>query len=217
MASIVGFAELITLSESIADFKKNQDHAEHILQASTQLFELLENLLKWAKEQQNGMILKPQNLDTYRIVKNSIQLLHIMSSAKNITVENNLNRSHHIYADVVTFNTVVRNLLSNAIKFTPDGGKIEVYSKRISDTIEIYFKDSGIGIEPEDITKLFDPDIDRSTIGKDQPNKGIGLGLILCRDFIKQNNGFIHVDSQPNEGSTFIITLPIAMSIDNTL
>jgi two-component system sensor histidine kinase/response regulator len=104
--------------------------------------------------------------------------------------------------------TVVRNLLANAIKFTPQGGRIVVDGKCFSDKLILSIKDSGIGIEKEVAKKLFQPNIEYSTVGTDG-EKGTGLGLIICKEFVEKNNGSIWVESDVGKGSTFFISVPV--------
>ncbi|MCP5495871.1 MAG: hypothetical protein H7A23_15060 [Leptospiraceae bacterium] len=104
--------------------------------------------------------------------------------------------------------TTIRNLVSNAIKFTPNGGEISVSSERKDSFIEIAVKDSGVGIEPENLQKIFQIDTKHKTLGTNK-ERGTGLGLILCKEFVEKHKGEIGVNSIPNEGSQFFIRLPI--------
>lgn len=97
--------------------------------------------------------------------------------------------------------------MSNAIKFTPVGGKVEVNSGINKDYVEITISDNGIGIHPEDISKLFKIDVDHKTLGT-KNEQGTGIGLILCKEFIEKHNGKIWVESILNKGSNFYVSLP---------
>ncbi|MBE9480652.1 MAG: HAMP domain-containing histidine kinase, partial [Bacteroidetes bacterium] len=130
-----------------------------------------------------------------------------------IIISNEIPEQIHVFADNNTINTVLRNLFSNAIKFTQQKGKVKITARNIDDFIEITIADSGIGIKPEDIKKLFGIDIGFSTVGTDN-EKGTGLGLILCKEFIEKNNGKIWVESELGKGSNFIFTLPKVKTTD---
>ena len=104
-------------------------------------------------------------------------------------------------------NVIIRNLLNNAIKFTKNGGTVSVSSKTKNNFTEISIKDTGIGISKENINKLFRTDVHHTTIGTSE-EKGTGLGLILCKEFVEKNNGKIWVESDLNKGSTFTFSLP---------
>jgi len=102
---------------------------------------------------------------------------------------------------------VIRNLLTNAIKFTHEKGSIKISAKDTGNAVEITVADTGVGIKPEDIKILFLIDVDISTPGTAN-EKGTGLGLILCKEFITLNNGDIRVESKIGKGSRFIVSLP---------
>jgi signal transduction histidine kinase len=104
-------------------------------------------------------------------------------------------------------NTVLRNLLSNAVKFTPFNGRIVLASSERNNQIEISVRDTGTGIPKENLKRLFKIENKISTPGTEN-EKGTGLGLILCKDFIEKHNGEIWAESEPGKGSKFIFTLP---------
>ncbi|MBF0397587.1 MAG: hypothetical protein HQK78_12485 [Desulfobacterales bacterium] len=104
-------------------------------------------------------------------------------------------------------NTVIRNLLSNAIKFTPSGGQVTVSSDDLQTHVKISVIDTGIGIKKENIENLFKIEVKCMTLGTNK-EKGTGLGLVLCKEFIEKNNGKIWVESEQNKGSKFMFTLP---------
>lgn len=112
-----------------------------------------------------------------------------------------------INCDVNMITTVVRNLVSNAIKFTPEGGEIKIFTEENDQEVIVSVQDSGIGIAKEDIAKLFRIDVHHTTIGTSD-EKGTGLGLILCKEFIDKHNGRIWVESEPGRGATFKFALP---------
>jgi signal transduction histidine kinase len=132
--------------------------------------------------------------------------LQLQAAAKNITVENSVSSRIYIQADKDMINLVIRNLLSNAIKFTPEGGRIDITAQQTSKSVEIFVKDTGVGIEPHIVNQLFENSY-YSTSGTAQET-GTGLGLMLCKDFLMKNGGSIHVQSEKGKGSTFSFRLP---------
>jgi len=110
------------------------------------------------------------------------------------------------YADENMLKTVIRNLLSNAVKFTPEKGTIEILAKTKNDRISITVKDTGIGIDPNDLPKLFRIEQHHTTPGLSD-EKGSGLGLILCKEFVDKNGGTITIESKPSKGTTITFTL----------
>jgi len=168
---------------------------------------LLRNLLDWSRSQTGRLKTKPMLVDVNSIVEQNISLLENNTLAKNITMFSSINSETLVLADKNMLHTIIRNLLSNAIKFTPTGGKIEITSQIKENKLEISIMDTGVGIRAEDIDKLFRIDVSHSTYGTEK-EKGTGLGLLLCKEFIEKNNGNIGVDSKEGQGSRFYIQLP---------
>jgi two-component system, sensor histidine kinase and response regulator len=106
-------------------------------------------------------------------------------------------------------NLVVRNLLTNAIKFSPKGGTVSMSAKNNGNMVEVHITDAGVGISEEDQQKIFNPSIVLSDTGTAM-EKGAGLGLLLCKEFIEENEGQIWVKSEEGKGSTFSFSLKIA-------
>jgi signal transduction histidine kinase len=104
---------------------------------------------------------------------------------------------------------VIRNLLSNAIKFTPSGGKISISAEDNDKLLVISISDTGVGIDPVDMSRLFQFEELHTTTGT-AGEPGTGLGLIICQEFIKKHGGEISIKSEPDKGSTFTFTLPKA-------
>ena len=111
-----------------------------------------------------------------------------------------------VVADKKMVNTIIRNLVSNAIKFTPEGGKITITGKEVDSKYEISVQDTGVGIPEDKLDKLFDPAGNHSTLGT-KKEKGTGLGLILCKEFVEVHNGELSVESEVGKGTTFSFTL----------
>ena len=184
-----------------------REFLEGIYNSSKNAFNLLENLLEWSRVQTKGLPLAPEPLNLACIVRENLSLLQMNSEKKQITIINELNEEEPAFADENSIHTVVRNLLSNAIKFTPQKGKVKISIRRHGGIVELSFQDTGVGMGPEQVEGLFRIDVRHSSSGTDE-EKGSGLGLILCKEFIEKNNGTIEVQSRPGEGSLFTITLP---------
>ncbi len=191
----------------IEDYRKT---INTLAQTTDEIFGLLENLLGWAKSQSGNISLVPENIKVYDLV-HSVYLLHKGNIAlKKLSFENNVSDSTVVCADLNMLKTVLRNLISNAIKFTPEGGTITVGSEQTNEITSIRVSDNGVGISPENMSKLFDEKQYITTYGTNK-EAGSGLGLILCQNFVKRNNGRLVVESEPGMGSSFIIELPRAI------
>lgn len=178
---------------------------------SEQAFSLLENLLLWAKNQSGRLTSKPVKEDVTKIITNAILLSQNQASNKNISILKLPMNIMEAYFDPEQIAIVIRNLLWNAVKFTPNEGEIRVGIKKVDEKdksfVRVEIADNGVGIDPEDQKKLFDPRYHITTYGTNN-EKGSGLGLQLCREFIEMNGGSIGVNSEPGKGSTFFFTLP---------
>ncbi len=170
--------------------------------------DLLENLLVWASSQIKGLPLKFESLNIFELVNKNIALAASIAHQKNITLVNLCMENSRAFADENTINLVLRNLIVNAIKFTNDEGKITVSCKIIDSKIKISIADNGVGIDKEKLDQMFTQHKNPSTQGTAN-EKGTGLGLLLCDDFIKQNNGTIYAKSEKGKGSVFTFELPL--------
>lgn len=172
------------------------------------LFTLLENLLEWSRSQTGNIEFKPEPFDLAEVLEQNKELLKTQAQAKNIAISNVSKAGIIISAHRHSINTVVRNLVSNAIKFTPEGGAVTLNAQMAKDEVMISVSDTGVGMSDDIITRLFRIDTKHSTKGT-ADEKGTGLGLILCKEFVEKNGGRIGVQSEIGQGSVFYFTLPV--------
>ena len=170
--------------------------------------DLLENLLVWAAAQIKGMPLVFEPLNVVELVDKNIALAASLAHQKNINLVNLCNAEDIVFADSNTINLVLRNLIVNAIKFTNDGGEVSIASITDDGIAKISVIDNGIGIDKDKLAKLFTQHENPSTQGTAN-EKGTGLGLLLCYDFIKQNKGTIYAESEKGQGTVFTFELPV--------
>ena len=209
---IGGFKSLIQLLISGYDLSNSKQLLEIlkvIHKTAYSTYDLLENLLEWAKSQQNEIVFNPEKINLKDLVFNIMNLFSEVILNKEINIVNEIPDDQFLVADKNMLSTVLRNLISNAIKFTPNGKSIKISVANIGDNIKISVQDEGTGIQEEDLPKLFNSLSPLSTYGT-QGEKGSGLGLLLCKDFIDRHNGIIEVNSIWGKGSTFSFTLPQA-------
>ncbi|MBN1182455.1 MAG: tetratricopeptide repeat-containing sensor histidine kinase [Bacteroidales bacterium] len=206
IGAILGITELLTKDFDSHPVEAIREYNNLIHDSSKQLFELLQNLLQWARSQTGRIEYKPEVMSLNELLKENINLLKLSAQNKNIKINYSLEQEK-VYADKEMLNTVIRNLISNAIKFTHSGGNVEVSSMTIDSHVEVSVKDSGVGMTKDEIRMLFRLDVHHTTMGTFNET-GTGLGLILCKEFIERNKGKIWVESEPGKGSCFIFTLP---------
>jgi signal transduction histidine kinase len=170
---------------------------------------ILQNLLQWAKNQSSGQNIVATAFELKESISPNITLLYPIAEEKNIAL-NVILPTLKIYADANQISTVVRNLLSNAIKFTPQNGTITVEGLQINDKeAQVSVIDTGMGMTAEQLQKLFVIESHFTTRGT-AGEKGTGLGLLLCKDFVEQNGGKIAVESELGKGTKFYFTIPLA-------
>jgi len=168
---------------------------------------LLENLLEWSRSQTGSINFNPEVLDLLKITNEVIMLYENNAKQKNIIIKLKIKKRDTAIADSNMVKTILRNLLSNSIKFTNEGGKISIEVNSAKGMVIYSVIDNGIGIGDNDIDKLFRIDLNPKTIGISK-EKGTGLGLILCKEFVEMNAGKIWVESEFGKGSTFKFSLP---------
>jgi PAS domain S-box-containing protein len=207
------FTALLGLSEILKDNIQELDEEEiknmagDINITAQNTFNLLEDLLKWARSQQGKIPFKPQNLSFEVICEDAIQVLKPVANAKNIIINYKDAGEIKVFADIDMLKTVLRNLVSNAIKFTNNGGAINITAKQNNSKTTITVSDNGIGINPDNLSKLFDVGQILTTKGT-ADEKGTGLGLLLCKEFVEKHGGKIWVESEAWKGSEFRFLLP---------
>lgn len=208
---IGGLKSLLELIISGMDLK-DTEHLKNILEimqeSANSTYELLENLLSWAKSQRNEIIFKPDSINIYELLEQVVDLYKNTANKKQLKLHLNIDKKLTFNVDYNMLFTVFRNLISNAIKFTPEGKNIYIKTSKLNNSCSIIVQDEGIGIKKENINKLFNIEEQFSTDGTNL-EKGSGLGLVLCKEFIEKHNGTITVKSKEGKGSEFIINLPI--------
>lgn len=208
--SIVGFAELI-LTDSTLDKDEIIEFVGHIKEASFHTVDLLNGLLDLTKLQTGRIEVEPKILNANYIANKTVEILSGLAFQKGLSLSANIDKSFYVTADENLIFQVFNNLVANSIKFTPKGGNIEILAREIPEKLRVEFtvKDSGIGIEKEDLDKLFVLDKKFTTLGTDG-ERGTGLGLSLVHEIIEKHSGEISVKSEIGKGSQFIFTLPIS-------
>jgi len=205
--AILGFSQLLKDEYSDLDSRSIGYYASMINSSVQQAYNLLENLLEWAKTQQGNMPFKPVPVLLERLVSNTINGLQDTAGQKNIELINLIPNNLVLIADENMLGFIFRNMITNAIKFSNKDGKCEVSAKISDASAQITISDHGIGMSNESIAKLFLIETSFTTRGTAN-EKGSGLGLILCKEFVEKHGGKIRVESEIGKGSTFSFNLP---------
>lgn len=205
--SIIGFSDLLVEQMKERDCDGVEKYAMIIQESSNRAMDLLMNLMEWAKSQSGRMEFSPVHFDLAQLINNVVQILNDTAKQKSINITRSLTPDSKVFADKDMISTVLRNLLANAIKFTYPGGEINISVEKSNSFLVVSVSDTGVGISEDRLKKIFQIDGNFSTPGT-QKEKGTGLGLVLCREFIEKNNGKIWVKSKLEKGSVFYFTLP---------
>ena len=206
---LLGLSEFISVY--IEDFspQKLKETIGALRTSAKTVYALLDDLLEWSKSQRGVIEYAPQKIDLNKIVNNSMHLFKTNAEHKQITLKSLIREGTTVYADTNMIDTVIRNLISNALKFTAAGGTVAVSVTRHATHAEVAVADTGIGMSAADISKLFRINVKfmhEGTAGE----KGTGLGLHLCKDFVEKHDGRIGAESDVGKGTTFSFTLPNA-------
>ena len=206
------FSALLGLSELLVDGTKlSPDQSLKIVNSLhnslRNQYSFLENLLQWAQLQIDHFELHPKEITCKEIITEVIDAVNLSANSKNISLKETISGPGSLFSDKQSLITILFNLSFNAIKFTPPGGTIEIGCFTEDDHLVFFVKDNGVGIEPEDLKKLFRIETNFTTHGT-RKEKGSGLGLILCKEIVEKLGGKIWAESIPAEGSTFFIRIP---------
>ncbi|NOQ25676.1 MAG: PAS domain S-box protein [Bacteroidales bacterium] len=205
--SILGFSELLIGNVKDFEIAKSEKYIGLINSSTKDSLILLENLLKWAQSQTGQIKFKQKRIILSSIIREIIELSNSIAIVKDISLVHNYSDEIEVYADENMLKTVLRNLISNAIKFTKTGGNINISLISEQNQVEISISDNGVGINEETLKKLFDNSTNITSRGTAN-EKGSGLGLVLCKEFVEKHGGKIWVESEVGKGSDFKFTLP---------
>lgn len=209
MGLITGELEMMAETpELFSDEKMKKRLTDELAITASSTRDLLDNLLAWAKTQRGEIRCRPRDTDIGRIVETNIRDMSGIAKSKGIRLRSELESPIFVHVDTDMIMTVVRNLVSNALKFTSESGEVVVGATVSKNNVEVFVSDTGMGIKPENMNRLFRVDRRFTEYGT-RNEKGCGLGLLLCKDFVEKHNGAIRVVSEKGKGSTFKFTLPL--------
>lgn len=205
-SSMLGLGELLKTRYDKYDEEKRKKMINAIHENSTRSYKLLENLLEWARSQTGGIQFNPEKINLHALVRDSKLFVSESIESKSITFENKVPEDAEIFADKNMMNTILRNLVTNAVKFC-EHGSVRVLFMDYADFQKIIVQDEGIGMNQDILDGLFKIENSTHSDGT-QGEKGTGLGLLICKEFVNYHNGTIKVESKVGEGATFTIEIP---------
>ncbi len=205
--AINGLSDMLVKRLNPDTDKRSFDMAKIIHDSAKGAYELLENLLVWARTQQNTIQYQPEMLKLHQVASEAINEIKVQADKKHIMLMNQTEMDDQIWADKQMLLTIIRNITSNAIKFTNEGGLIVIGSQQNEVATTIIIEDNGVGMTQEVIGKLFTVSKNKSTKGT-SGESGSGMGLLITKEFVEKHLGTINVESTVGMGSKFIINFP---------
>lgn len=210
--SILGLTNILINEADILDRNEIDETLATIKRSSEKAFDLLENLLLWATSQTGRMTFDPEEFDLTAVIDETISLAETQAKRKHISIVFECDLECIVTGDQQMIQTIIRNLISNSVKFTPEGGIVRIEVQTTDTASQVSVIDSGVGIARKELAKLFRIESKYSTSGTAN-EKGTGLGLILCKEFVEKHQGKIWAESTVGKGSTFSFTIPAQIHI----
>jgi len=205
--SLLGYTSMLSNQMDMIDKVKVAEAAVSINRSAENLFKLLENLLEWSRLQMGRVEFEPEIIDLGKIIDENLDLFSPLAEQKNISLGSESSSGCKAFADPHMVDAIIRNLINNALKFTSENGSISIVVECSEKWTQISCVDTGVGMSPGKIDRLFRLEEKVSTVGTGGET-GTGLGLQLCKEFAETQGGKIEVESTEGKGSTFHVTLP---------
>ena len=204
--SFIGFTEILANENNTITDEVRLTYINLLHDSAVSTYKLLENLLEWSRLHLSNYEIQKEDICLKFVIDDCISLYKATAEKKKITVINQISDETNVYVDVNSINTIIRNLLNNALKYTPEDGRITFSSMQKQNVVEISIQDTGLGIKPEMLNKLFNIGENTSTLGT-KMEKGTGIGLVLCKELLDKNGGTLQVETELGKGSTFTLRL----------
>jgi signal transduction histidine kinase len=203
----MGFSELLYEKSNNKEFTRTGEYASIIYSSSRNAMDLLHNLTGWTKLQTGKINFNPRETDLANLIDDAVEFAKPAALIKSINIEVNASTGLTLKVDREMLGTILRNLVMNAIKFSYKASKITISSGKTDGMAFIEISDSGIGMDKQAISGILNSNAIESTPGTEN-EKGTGLGLYICREFIAFHDGELQIISEPGKGSRFIVRLP---------
>ena len=208
LVGLMGLAEIMADGSQLFTTDERKEISLSLSRSARNVFNLLDNLLKWSLMQRGQIAFKPQILSLKDVVAECVKIAGESARKKAIDIIFSIPIGYEVYADLNMLQAIILNLVSNAVKFTYKGGRVSVSAKLAENNyVETSINDTGIGMKNELIDKLFKLDEHPGRNGTDD-EPSTGLGLLLSKEFVEKHSGKIWVESQEGKGSTFYFTIP---------
>ncbi len=199
---------LLLIEQQEIDEKERQSYYNHMHDSSRHLMTVIKNLFEWAKAQSGEIAYKPQEININNIINESIRMAEIQANKKGIGLIREFKEDMTINVDTIMIERIFYNLISNAIKFTPAKGEVKIGWDTAPNELICWVKDNGIGMTANEIDLVLKNTTKSIKFGT-EGETGTGLGLSICQEFIKQHNGRMWIESEPDSGTQFYFSIPL--------
>lgn len=200
--ALIGLSQMLKENQNELEETEKKEFVNAIYETSTKTYYLLQNLLEWSLSQTNEIQFQPEDINLNELVNQALAMPLEVAKSKDIAIVATIDKNEIIYADKNMMETVLRNIVSNAIKFTESNGKITLTATNDQKGITIKIADNGIGMSKVTLSTLFDNNMSQQEVIQDQ---GMGLGLMLCKDFVERHDGKIWAESTQGQGTNFYV------------
>jgi signal transduction histidine kinase/CheY-like chemotaxis protein/AraC-like DNA-binding protein/streptogramin lyase len=207
VSALLGISDFLKSNFSKLEKKEAEQHLNSAHKATHAVYDLLVNLLNWSQTQSKKIEYTPSDFSMNEIIQKNANLIEQQLRNKHITLSTGINADYRIHADYNMIDVIIRNVMSNSVKFTDYNGMIHVSVEAVDDNVIVCITDTGIGMSPAQIDKLFSLDKQNVSTGT-AGETGTGLGLVITQEFLKINNGTLRIESEPGKGSAFYLSLP---------
>ncbi len=208
LSLLLGYGEVLAKNWPQLSEKEIHQFTKGIVSTANQLHQLLETLLHWASLQSGRMPFQPFMLNLKQVFSVVLMLFGNAIEQKQLQISSSVSPEVYVNADEHMLSSLLQNLISNAIKFSKPEGMIRIKAQPYQEHIELTVTDHGVGIPASQLSRLFQMD-QRVTTPGTAKEKGTGLGLLLCKEFVEKHHGTITVDSEVGKGTTFRVKLPL--------
>ena len=206
--ALIGFSEVLEEELEEGEYDDAKEHARVINKTSKNTYDLITNLLNWARAQSGRIHPEKDEFDLAELIDEVRAMSSNLADSKSISLETDTGSLIKAYADKNLVRTVLTNLVNNALKFTHSQGRVLVSAWKEDEHITVSVQDNGVGIPKETLPKLFREEESVTTWGTNR-EKGTGLGLLVCKELVELHNGKIWVESEEGQGTSFYFTLPL--------
>ena len=204
--TLINFGKLLKEEHNNLTDAENLEYISYLEETSLKTYELVENLLNLSASHTGRIDFSPARIELYELVEKIISLSNSQAVKKDIILKNNVDKVAKAFADRSMLEIIIRNLVNNAIKYCNPGGEVEVMANYDEDKVLISVIDNGIGMDEETKENIFNVNVIQSKRGT-SGEKGTGLGLGLCKEFVEKHGGQLWLESEIGKGSKFVFSL----------